>query len=84
MSVLKVLQFTPTLVLMATAALHTIPVKELPAKAMPVIRSEEAPARSRIRGIVWYESVDDALKIAQREGKLVFWYHIAGRLDGRS
>jgi hypothetical protein len=32
-------------------------------------------------GIAWHYSVDEALKIARDEKKLVFWYHVAGDLD---
>jgi len=33
------------------------------------------------KGIVWHYSVDEAMKIAKAEGKLVFWYHLVGDLD---
>ena len=32
-------------------------------------------------GIAWHYSIDEALKIAAAEKKLVFWYHVAGDLD---
>ena len=32
-------------------------------------------------GIAWHYSINEALKIAQDEKKLVFWYHVAGDLD---
>lgn len=32
-------------------------------------------------GITWHYSVDEALKIAKAQKKLVFWYHVAGDLD---
>jgi len=32
-------------------------------------------------GLAWHYSVDEALKIAAAEKKLVFWYHVAGDLD---
>ena len=32
-------------------------------------------------GIAWHYAVDEALKIAKAEGRLVFWYHVAGDLD---
>ena len=32
-------------------------------------------------GIAWHYAVDEALKIAKAENKLVFWYHVAGDLD---
>jgi hypothetical protein len=32
-------------------------------------------------GIAWHYTVDEALKIARDEKKLVFWYHVAGDLD---
>ena len=31
--------------------------------------------------IRWHSSVDEAMKIAKAENKLVFWYHVAGDLD---
>lgn len=84
MAVLKFLQFIPTLVLVGAAtAFPTVPVQESPAKAAQEARRvDKGPARSKIGGIAWYASVDDAMKIAQREGKLLFWYHVAGNLDG--
>lgn len=33
------------------------------------------------KGIAWHYSVDEAMKLAQAEKKLVFWYHVAGDLD---
>jgi len=32
-------------------------------------------------GIEWHYSVEEALKIAQKQDKLVFWFHVAGDLD---
>ena len=32
-------------------------------------------------GLKWHYSVDEAMKIAKDEKKLVFWYHVAGDLD---
>jgi len=32
-------------------------------------------------GITWHYSIDEALKLAKDEKKLVFWYHVAGDLD---
>ncbi len=32
-------------------------------------------------GISWHYSIDEALKIAAAEKKLVFWYRVAGDLD---
>jgi hypothetical protein len=32
-------------------------------------------------GITWHYKVEEALKIAKAENKLVFWYHVAGDLD---
>lgn len=31
--------------------------------------------------IAWHYSIDEALKIARYDQKLVFWYHVAGDLD---
>jgi len=31
--------------------------------------------------IRWHTSVDEAMKIAKAEGKLVLWFHLAGDLD---
>lgn len=31
--------------------------------------------------IAWHYSVDEALKIARFDQKLVFWYHVAGDFD---
>jgi hypothetical protein len=31
--------------------------------------------------MAWHSSIDEALKIARFEQKLVFWYHVAGDLD---
>lgn len=45
------------------------------------------PSGSRVnwdgyaKSIQWHYSVEEALKIARAEGKLVFWYHLAGDLD---
>ena len=33
------------------------------------------------KDIKWHYSVDEALKIAQAEGKMIFWYHVVGDLD---
>lgn len=32
--------------------------------------------------IQWHESLPDALAEARREGKLVFWVHMLGQIDG--
>lgn len=33
------------------------------------------------KGVRWHYEIDEALKMAQAEGKLVFWYHVVGDLD---
>jgi hypothetical protein len=33
------------------------------------------------KGIVWHYSVEEAMKIARAENKMVFWYHVVGDLD---
>lgn len=51
-------------------------------KARPIgesgSRSDWAGYRA---GIVWHYSVEEALKIARAENKMVFWYHVVGDLD---
>jgi hypothetical protein len=32
--------------------------------------------------IAWKTSLDDAKAIAKKEGKMVFWWHVLGDLDG--
>ena len=36
---------------------------------------------SRDKGIRWHYSVDEAMRLARAEGKLVLWYHVVGDLD---
>lgn len=50
-------------------------------------RREVGESGSRIdwagyqKTIRWHSSVDEAMKIAKAEGKLVLWFHLAGDLD---
>jgi hypothetical protein len=32
--------------------------------------------------IAWKTSLDDAKALAQKEGRMVFWWHVLGDLDG--
>jgi hypothetical protein len=34
------------------------------------------------KGINWYTSLEDAKAEAKKEGKLVFWLHMLGTIDG--
>lgn len=34
------------------------------------------------KGINWYQSLDQARAEARREGKLVFWLHMLGSING--
>jgi len=33
------------------------------------------------KGVRWHYSVDEAMKIAKDQNRLVFWYHVVGDLD---
>ena len=48
------------------------------------ITPEEAQANAirTIHEIRWQPSLETALATARREGKLVFWMHMLGRIDG--
>ncbi|HEY9870044.1 MAG TPA: hypothetical protein V6D08_12835 [Candidatus Obscuribacterales bacterium] len=54
------------------------------ASAQPVIPGHVAKTRvDRLTGeIKWHDSLPDALAEARREGKLVFWVHMLGQIDG--
>ncbi len=51
---------------------------------MAVIPAEEAGREAHIvsRGINWHTSLEDAQAVARKEGKLVFWMHMLGSVDG--
>ncbi|HVY63125.1 MAG TPA: hypothetical protein VHF22_15815 [Planctomycetota bacterium] len=42
----------------------------------------EKHVESLTKAIHWRRSLDEALAIAKREDKLVFWMHVKGDLDG--
>lgn len=70
------------LALILGAALGGLTAPE--AFAQPVIPGHVAKTRvDRLTGeIKWYDSLPDALVEARREGKLVFWVHMLGHIDG--
>lgn len=51
-----------------------------------MVMGEEAEAlNARLQEEVrWHESLPDALAEARESGKLVFWIHMVGRIDGPS
>jgi len=71
--------------LVSLALLSAAPQENHPCRCHP---REEGASGSRIDwegyrkgGLAWHYAVEEALKIATAEKKLVFWYHVAGDLD---
>ena len=71
--------------LMSLALASAAPQEDHPCKCHP---RETGASGSRTDwegyrkgGIAWHYSIDEALKIAKAQKKLIFWYHVAGDLD---
>ena len=85
MGVLKLAQFVPTVLIgLVMVSAHQQSVKPVCTCAPREVG--QSGTRNdwegyRKAGIAWHYSVDEAMKIAQAEKKLVFWYHVAGDLD---
>jgi hypothetical protein len=73
--------FLPTLLIMALAPASMPPST---AQHMIVVPAEEASKATYVtnKGINWYTSLDQARAEAKKEGKLVFWLHMLGTIDG--
>jgi hypothetical protein len=54
------------------------------AEQLTVIPSDQANKSAYVtnKGIRWYTSLEDAETEAKKEGKLVFWLHMLGTIDG--
>jgi hypothetical protein len=54
------------------------------AERLIVVPSEEANKQAYVtnKGIRWYTSLPEAEAAAKKQGKLVFWLHMLGTIDG--
>lgn len=61
----------------------TVPARS---EHMTVVPAEDANKHAYVtnKGIQWYTSLEDAQAEARREGKLVFWLHMLGTIDGET
>lgn len=48
---------------------------------LPQEMARQRAART-LHEIVWHNSLDEACAVARQEGRLVFWVHMLGRIDG--
>lgn len=64
------------------AALPARQTSALPARNMMDARESERNARATREELKWSNSLSDAKQRAQEQGKLVFWVHMLGKLDG--
>lgn len=69
---------------MALLLLLGAPSRVVLAGPMAVVPAEEAGKEAYVvnKGIKWYTSLEDAQAEARKEGKLVFWMHMLGTMDG--
>lgn len=71
--------------LFLTAGLALLALMSAPqARAESALAGEVCTARVHqlTTDIVWYKSLTKAEEDAKREGKLVFWVHMLGKIDG--
>lgn len=54
------------------------------AEHMTVVPSDEASKNAFLinKGVKWHNSLETAQSQAKKEGKLVFWMHMLGTVDG--
>ena len=54
------------------------------AQHMEVVTSDKAAAQSKLtsKNINWLTSLEDAKTLAKQQGRLVFWVHMLGNIDG--
>jgi len=75
----------PTSLVASFAALALcLPLAPVHADNIVVLPSEVANKQAYVtnKGINWYTSLPDAEAEAKKEGKLVFWLHMLGTIDG--
>jgi hypothetical protein len=72
--------------LLATGLTLTIMsgVASLPVEAEPVLQGAVCSERVHelTSNIQWYKDLKEAETAAQQQGKLVFWMHMLGKIDG--
>jgi hypothetical protein len=68
----------------AIAAVLAFGSQSMRAEHVTVLPGEVADKQAYVtnKGIRWYTSLDDAEAEAKKEGKLVFWLHMLGTIDG--
>jgi hypothetical protein len=69
----------------ATAIALTAAVGQgIRAEHLTVVPGEVADKQAYVtnKGIRWYTSLDEAEAEARKQGKLVFWLHMLGTIDG--
>jgi uncharacterized protein (UPF0333 family) len=54
------------------------------AQHMEVVTSDRAASQSKLtsKNINWLTSLEDAKALAKQQGRLVFWVHMLGNIDG--
>jgi hypothetical protein len=58
--------------------------KPVAADTVNVVPAEEARREAHVvnKGITWHTSLAEAQSEARKQGKLVFWMHMLGTIDG--
>lgn len=54
------------------------------AQHMEVVTSDKAASQSKLtsKNINWLTSLEDAKALAKQQGRLIFWVHMLGNIDG--
>jgi hypothetical protein len=75
------LPFVTCSMLAASMLLSAVPVS---AENMSVLMSEDARRNAHVvnKGIKWHTSLEEAQAQAKKEGKMIFWMHMLGTIDG--
>lgn len=78
------MRLNTSIALGVTAALFCLAFFQNPASAEKVLTGEVCTEKvHRLTSeINWYKSLTKAEEDAEREGKLVFWIHMLGKIDG--
>lgn len=70
--------------LLAALAATTVSMPAALAEQMTVVTASEAGRNAHVvnKGIKWHTNFEEAQSQARKDGKLIFWMHMLGTIDG--